>query len=136
MEHTKAVNKLNHDLTDLEQLLEARIYKEDELEEEIRQLKSERRKVSKGQAGSSRKHRPSNTGTSSEPVTDEEVVCEACGKHGHDIATCDEVFNGVPKKPLTNGRGSVHDESQALWCEDCESHGHVTADCPYSQDIF
>lgn len=100
---------------------------QDELEEEILKLKSDLRKATRS-SGSSRKNRPSTNSTNSETTTDSEVLCEACGKPGHDIATCDEVFNSVSRKPSVNGKvpnGASHEQAQELWCEDCESHGSV-----------
>ena len=113
--------------------LPSQILNEVDLGEEVRQLKADIKKAQRNgsSSGSTRKARRSAASTASDTMTtDDEDVCEACGKRGHDIATCEEVFGAVPPvtmtvKKQTNGRPSLtsHEEGQRLWCEDCESHG-------------
>ncbi|CAA7259296.1 unnamed protein product [Cyclocybe aegerita] len=130
MKHARATHDLNKEISELEALVESKIYREDELEQEVERLKeklSRHKKSSKGANESQDgRHRLSNASistTSSEKrvVESREEVCEICERPGHDIFNCSLLKDDV-------GTGLV--------CEDCESPGHVAANCPHSQDVF
>ncbi|KAJ3492810.1 hypothetical protein NLJ89_g11159 [Agrocybe chaxingu] len=149
MKHARATHDLNKEISELEALVESKIYREvsfwclreiaiklikyllkDELEQEVERLKeklSRHKKSSKGANESQDgRHRLSNASistTSSEKrvVESREEVCEICERPGHDIFNCSLLKD---------------DAGTGLVCEDCESPGHAAANCPHSQDVF
>ena len=139
-------SQFNKEVSELEALIESKIYREEELEQEVERLNAElgRSKGSKGSPASSAPLRssvaPSAMGLSSVPKkSDSQEVCEICERPGHDIFTCDLLGEGT----MPQGNGLIGgqtpknpSDSSDLFCEDCESHGHVAADCPHSMDVF
>ncbi|TFK22601.1 hypothetical protein FA15DRAFT_514638 [Coprinopsis marcescibilis] len=132
MKHGRATHDLNKEISELEALVESKIYKEDELEQEIERLKdkiSRAKKSSKSSAepSTSTNNRPlsiaSSTGSSDGPV------CEICERPGHDIFNCDLLKDDG--RPSTAGS-----QSSQPFCEDCETPGHTASECPYSHDVF
>lgn len=108
-----------------------KIYREDELEQELERLKeklarNERKSAkSSGEANMSRLRAASPTSS----LSSDQDVCELCEKPGHDMFNCD----GLP--PLQPKLTRMADPSD-LFCEDCDTHGHTTAECPHSMDVF
>ncbi|KAJ7262294.1 hypothetical protein B0H12DRAFT_1321913 [Mycena haematopus] len=131
MKSARVVHDLNKEISELEALIESKIYREDELEQELERTKEKLARQRKSSKGSSEavdtRRRPASVAGSD--VSDTEGVCEICEKPGHDIFTCSLLSAGTP----TDDRTSSDSE---LFCEDCESHGHVAADCPHSLDVF
>jgi len=135
--HTRTVHDLNKEIAELENLVEAKIYREDDLEREIERLKE---KVSRRAAKASNESRePTHSNSNSQrtsvvhEIAADELVCEVCGEKGHDLLSCHLVFDSQPKKASTVSPAA---KSEELWCQDCESRGHTTDNCPYSQDVF
>ncbi|KAJ7045398.1 hypothetical protein C8F04DRAFT_1388040 [Mycena alexandri] len=129
MKSARVVHDLNKEISELEALIESKIYREDELEEELERTKDKlarQRKSSKGSSEVSDTRRRPGSIASSE-ISDTEGVCEICEKPGHDIFSCSLLAAGAPDDAPS---------SAELFCEDCESHGHVAADCPHSLDVF
>ncbi|KAG8906941.1 hypothetical protein FRB99_005715 [Tulasnella sp. 403] len=99
-EHTKVVHSLNKDILDLENLVEAKIYREDDLEREIERLneKLSRRRSRKASGDSLRMPdvRPQSRGStvSADTRNTEEVICEVCGDRGHDLVSCETLGFG------------------------------------------
>ncbi|KAJ7096443.1 hypothetical protein C8R44DRAFT_813037 [Mycena epipterygia] len=123
--------RLNKEISELEALIESKIYREDELEQELERAKDKlarQRKSSKGSHEVSDTRRRAGSVASSD-VSDNEGVCEICEKPGHDIFSCSLLGAG------TSPDGGTSSGAE-LFCEDCESHGHVAADCPHSLDVF
>ncbi|KAG8970030.1 hypothetical protein FRC03_011829 [Tulasnella sp. 419] len=164
-EHTKVVLALNKDILDLENLVEAKIYREDDLEREIERLKeklSKRRSSKSSIESSSTSHqRPSSLVSNDlhhQPHHEEDVesgACELCGEKGHDIVSCEIAFSDKPSLSLNSTSPSdshtvkedvddldVDVDMDALgggdlWCDECEVLGdHVTEDCPHAMDVF
>ncbi|KAG8935416.1 hypothetical protein FRC01_000023 [Tulasnella sp. 417] len=153
-EHTKAVHSLNKDIVDLEQLVEAKIYREDDLEREIERLNEKiSRRRSRKASGDSLRHntdapRPPSQGSMLSVVVPSETEgddhpCELCGQHGHDLASCDIVGFSAPEQAAADATSTAPaaepEASDDLdhWCENCEVLGdHVTEDCPYGDDVF
>lgn len=133
----RTTHDLNKEVGELESLIETKIYREDELEQEIEQLKEKLARVEKksskraNQAMSllSTDSLDSMSDANQGPLTGD--VCEICEQPGHDIFTCD-LLRGSPA-PTPGGKDSPPSE---LYCEDCENYGHVAADCPHSMDVF
>ncbi|KAH8118910.1 hypothetical protein DFH11DRAFT_1561792 [Phellopilus nigrolimitatus] len=161
---TRTIHDLNKEVNELESLVEAKIYREDELESEVERLKQ---KVSKGRPSKSSTelsvpdqhshHSSSNStstingsehisatpanamSTSRDPMPSESEVCEICERPGHDIFTCDLLKDGS-EPTISPASTSVPKNPKGtdsdLFCEDCESHGHLAANCPHSLDVF
>ncbi|KAJ7132877.1 hypothetical protein C8R43DRAFT_1023761 [Mycena crocata] len=131
MKSARVVHDLNKEISELEALIESKIYREDELEQELERTKDKlarQRKSSKGSTEVMDTRRRAASVTSSE-MSDTEGVCEICEKPGHDIFSCSLLGAGSPVDGPTSSGAE-------LFCEDCESHGHVAADCPHSLDVF
>ncbi|KAF7376043.1 hypothetical protein MSAN_00019100 [Mycena sanguinolenta] len=131
MKSARVAHDLNKEISELEALIESKIYREDELEQELERTKEKLARQRKASKGSSEvvdsRRRPASVASSE--VSDTEGVCEICEKPGHDIFTCSLLSAGTP----TDDRNSSDSE---LFCEDCEGHGHVAADCPNALDVF
>lgn len=131
MKSARVAHDLNKEISELEALIESKIYREDELEQELERTKDKlarQRKSSKGVSEvTETRRRPASTTTD---VSDTEGVCEICEKPGHDIFSCSLLGTGI--ETSSDGVSS----GTELFCEDCESHGHVAANCPHSLDVF
>ncbi|KAF9291909.1 golgi uridine diphosphate-N- acetylglucosamine transporter [Mortierella alpina] len=121
------LTQLNKELTELESLIESKIFHEADLEEEVQkkqkqidrlqhevsELKSQLTKLSNGAGGSSSDLPPNGLGsfTSSNGVgrtpaastekADQSLFCEVCEVKGHDLISCVAVFGG--NKPKAGG---------------------------------
>ncbi|KAJ7783014.1 hypothetical protein B0H16DRAFT_1671164 [Mycena metata] len=129
MKSARVAHDLTKEISELEALIESKIYREDELEQELERTKEKlarQRKSSKGSSEVSDTRRRPGSIAGSE-ISDTEGVCEICEKPGHDIFSCSLLGAGTPDDASS---------SAELFCEDCESHGHVAADCPHSLDVF
>ncbi|KAL1742069.1 hypothetical protein HDZ31DRAFT_84391 [Schizophyllum fasciatum] len=125
MKNARAVHDLNKEIGELESLIETKIYREDELEQEIERLNNKLAKQKKKMSD-----RPSSTASTLSTASESTQVCEICERPGHDIFTCDLLKED-------SGRSSrASSTTTDLFCEDCEGHGHTAAECPHSQDIF
>ncbi|EGN99907.1 hypothetical protein SERLA73DRAFT_72683 [Serpula lacrymans var. lacrymans S7.3] len=149
MKHARITHDLNKEISELEALVESKIYHEDELEQEVERLKEKltRKKSSKNslepmQAGKQRDSSSTASISSMDSLsghTQHIQVCEICERPGHDIFNCDLLKddatpNGNSK--LGQPQLSVTADPSDLFCVDCESHGHIAADCPHSMDVF
>ncbi|KAF8993711.1 hypothetical protein BDQ17DRAFT_1312094 [Cyathus striatus] len=135
MKHARTVHDLNKEIGELEALVESKIYREDELEQEIERLKEKitRQKKSSKNSGEVNESRQRLSTTSLSSTASSETVCEICERPGHDIFNCDLLKEDTP---IGSTREKLTSSSGELFCEDCESHGHMAADCPHSLDVF
>ncbi|GLB37166.1 hypothetical protein LshimejAT787_0402170 [Lyophyllum shimeji] len=123
MKSARTIHDLNKEISELEALVESKIYREDELEQELEKLREKLARQTKKSSKSS-----TDTLESRSTIGErQEQVCEICERPGHDIFNC-EVLNKDGPVQLR----SVED----LFCSDCESHGHTAAECPHSLDVF
>ncbi|KAJ3772684.1 hypothetical protein FB446DRAFT_643080 [Lentinula raphanica] len=152
----RKTHDLNKEISDLEALVETKIYREDELEQEIERLNEKLRKANakrsgKSSTGPTTGDSSSNSSahvdsSSSDGVGGGEPVCEICEKPGHDIFSCDLLREDYGQQnPISSssiGNNPSHtaaldsDESLDVWCEECEGHGHRAEECPYAGDVF
>ncbi|KAI0054971.1 hypothetical protein BV25DRAFT_1816286 [Artomyces pyxidatus] len=133
----RTIHDLNKEVSELESLIESKIYREDELEQEVERLKE---KLSRSQKKSSKSVpevvAASGSADSLRSMSDDGQangqgdVCEICEQPGHDIFTCDLLKGGSPAVAVSES------SSSGLYCEECEGQGHVAADCPHSMDVF
>jgi len=134
----KTILELNKEVSDLESLVEAKIYREDDLEREIERLRGKlsragSKKSSKTDGAEKEKEKkemkappPLITTTENDASA---VLCEICEQPGHDLFSC----------PILKDNDSSAAEPSASskeYCEDCESYGHTAANCPHSLDVF
>ncbi|KAG8806834.1 hypothetical protein FRC18_005881, partial [Serendipita sp. 400] len=140
--NTKIIADLNKEVADLESLVEAKIYREDDLEREIERLKDKvQRLQSKSSKSSGGDHLSRSTNRSShtrsstvtqQTVAKEEpavLTCEVCEQTGHDLFSCPLLKDDEPAS--TNGTTAAD-----VYCIDCDSHTHNTVDCPHAHDVF
>lgn len=136
-------------MSELESLIESKIYHEDELESRVQELERERdRWQSKAQAAAVG---GKATSTNSHSRTDSlvsngsaasDIRCELC-EGPHDLDAC-PVFAGttLDVDPLPTGAADqpspLANKAKAgkKWCNDCESSAHDTTECPMADDIF
>lgn len=123
MKSARTIHDLNKEVSELESLVESKIYREDELEQEIERLKE---KLSRSQRKSSKNAPDTVSGA---------VVCEICEQQGHDIFGCD-VLKGeaAPSRPVS--AMSEQSLEKELYCEDCGERGHLATECAHSLDVF
>ncbi|GAA5914168.1 hypothetical protein JCM6882_004944 [Rhodosporidiobolus microsporus] len=145
----REIKALNQEVTELESLVESKIYREDELETELERYKS--LASSNGHHTSSPSSAPylngngngsANKALDAGSETDGEAgegECEMCGRTGHDLDACPE-FSGSPTKSAASRRGSLPPATDANgaaeYCDDCEEYGHSLENCPLAAEIF
>lgn len=128
--NSRTISELNKEVADLESLVEAKIYREDDLEREVEKLKDkvQRLQSKSSKSGGEREtlksstrgsHTRSSTVTQ-QTVTQEDVknlVCEICEQPGHDIFSC----------PLLKDdeNPGAQDVDGDLYCVDCDTRGHT-----------
>ncbi|KAG1848637.1 hypothetical protein C8R48DRAFT_663471 [Suillus tomentosus] len=140
MKTARVTHDLNKEIGELEALVESKIYREDELEQELERLKE---KLSRNNKKSSKncleptdlppRKRSSTPNINRSPSED---VCEICERPGHDIFTCDLLRDETPPAREQDVVKKTNGDPSDLFCVDCEGHGHVAADCPHSLDVF
>ncbi|KAJ7497179.1 hypothetical protein FB451DRAFT_1075615 [Mycena latifolia] len=129
MKSARVAHDLNKEISELEALIESKIYREDELEQELERAKDKLARQRKSSKGSSEVVDTRRRAESMTPdVSDNEGICEICEKPGHDIFSCSLLGAGTSPDGPSSGT--------ELFCEDCESHGHIAANCPHSLDVF
>ncbi|KAF8591027.1 hypothetical protein K439DRAFT_1657108 [Ramaria rubella] len=143
--HAQSIRDLNKEVSELESLVEAKIYREDDLERELERYKDKlarasQRKLSKASGESAISLAPPSVTSESSIHPDRALdgdVCEICEQPGHDIFSCHLLKDDIPSLGRSSRTETLTDSEPAdLWCEDCESHGHTAADCPHSMDVF
>ncbi|KAG1895564.1 uncharacterized protein F5891DRAFT_1058064 [Suillus fuscotomentosus] len=140
MKTARVTHDLNKEIGELEALVESKIYREDELEQELERLKE---KLSRNNKKSSKNcleptDLPPRKRSSTPNInrSSSEDVCEICERPGHDIFTCDLLRDETPPAREQNLVKKTNGDPSDLFCVDCEGHGHVAADCPHSLDVF
>ncbi|KAI8342434.1 hypothetical protein BC941DRAFT_412761 [Chlamydoabsidia padenii] len=139
--HQREIKSLNRDVTELESIIEAKIFKEADLEtalenerktasrlrDDIMELREEqvakkRTDLNHGLVSNS----SSSSGTSiTGPMTDDGPYCEICETSGHDLMSCKAVLGGT------------RDTLERPFCENCDEHGlHNTSSCPNQNETF
>lgn len=142
MKTARVTHDLNKEIGELETLVESKIYREDELEQEIEQLKeklSRSRKQGSAEPGATQRKLSISSDVASSGDEFRSLssdVCEICERPGHDIFTCNLLRDGAPVHTSTSKPTSARDSSSERFCVDCESFGHVASDCPHSLDVF
>ncbi|TFK54397.1 hypothetical protein OE88DRAFT_1190781 [Heliocybe sulcata] len=153
LKSARTIHDLNKEVSELETLVESKIYREDELEHELERLKEklakEQRKSSKSTAEPEETRVPFPSGRTSissmnalqldQGGEEGEQVCEICERPGHDIFSCDLLSDDAASmRSGKSGHSYTYSKPAGadLYCEDCEGHGHIAAECPHSLDVF
>ncbi|CAO3599777.1 unnamed protein product [Absidia cylindrospora] len=138
--HQRQVNNLNRDVTELEGIIEAKIFKEADLEEalenerktasrlrdDIMELREEQAAAKKKQLN--KKDTPPTSSTNGHLKTGDAPYCELCEQSGHDLLSC---------KTVLNGANNSKDKLERPFCENCDEHGlHNTSDCPNQNETY
>jgi chromosome segregation ATPase len=130
----KTISELNKEVADLESLVEAKIYREDDLEREVERLKDKVQRLQSktsskstsggdglGKSTSNRGNHTRSSTVTQQTVTKEEpvhtsAVCEICEQAGHDIFSC----------PLLKDDDSTTSKASSadMYCVDCDSRTH------------
>ncbi|CAG8617659.1 1977_t:CDS:2, partial [Paraglomus occultum] len=157
----RELSGLTKDVAELESLIESKIFREADLEEELQkerhvvkklgeeveelkeQLKELRSLSGDGISGLSDMIGDGHTtreiyvnGNSIPEESSSNLYCEICEEEGHDIITCKAVF-GTQSSNNSSLNVETTDETQRPYCENCEEHGlHWTEDCPNQDETF
>ncbi|KAF5385794.1 hypothetical protein D9615_002454 [Tricholomella constricta] len=92
MKSARTIHDLNKEISELEALVESKIYREDELEQELERMREKLARQSKKSSKSS-----TDTIDSRSTVgVGGEQVCEICERPGHDIFSCDVLNKEAP----------------------------------------
>ncbi|KAF8554711.1 hypothetical protein OG21DRAFT_1496815, partial [Imleria badia] len=142
MKTARITHDLNKEISELETLIESKIYREDELEQEVERLTEKLSRSKKSLTNSTepadlgqRRASSASTVVSSDDdllFASREDVCEICERPGHDIFTCDLLKEDAPA-PLARTKPN---SNSGLYCVDCEGYGHIASDCLHSLDVF
>ncbi|KAK9471933.1 uncharacterized protein V1510DRAFT_396044 [Dipodascopsis tothii] len=119
--------KLEADVDALEKMVEAKVFREDELEREVERLQAELA----GRAPAPLAPKDSALVPKTLNV-EKEPWCEMCESAGHDILDCRETFRARPQ----NENVAQPAEPRKLWCALCERDGHASMECPYEPAMF
>ncbi|GAA5909177.1 uncharacterized protein JCM6883_005796 [Sporobolomyces salmoneus] len=155
------VKALNQEVSELENLVESKIYREDELETELEHYKSLLSKHSIPTSANNGATTTTTTTTSTSKLSqsaeeDEEASCEMCGETGHDLDSCPEFLGSnspskrrSPVSPSASATNLHHSRTTSTlliqangadasqeWCDDCEEFGHSLDNCPLAAEIF
>ncbi|OAQ30806.1 hypothetical protein K457DRAFT_73053 [Linnemannia elongata AG-77] len=132
------VGQLNKELTELESLIESKIFHEADLEEEVQRKQKQIDRLQQEISDLKRQLSATPSGPSSSPhmstmampLEDDEVLfCEICEIEGHDIISCKAVYNA--NKTGMRRYESSSSISSTPYCENCEEFGlHYTDECP------
>ncbi|KAF8844266.1 hypothetical protein BDN67DRAFT_963002 [Paxillus ammoniavirescens] len=145
MKTARVTHDLNKEISELEALVESKIYREDELEQEVERLQeklSRSKKSSRNDTEPGSEQRRASTVSTVMSSDDDlrstprEDVCEICERPGHDIFTCDLLKEDAPAAPSRGTPAPRQSDISGLYCVDCEGYGHTASDCPHSLDVF
>ncbi|WVR06658.1 hypothetical protein IAU60_003690 [Kwoniella sp. DSM 27419] len=126
-----AIKELNQEVAELESLIEAKIYREDELETRATSLEREVERLRKSHANGG--VGGAHTRTSSTATTMSSTVGTAAGDDRCELC---EGPRDLDACPVFAGNMLGEDKKGGKWCADCESSAHDTADCPMAEDVF
>jgi chromosome segregation ATPase len=131
--------QLRSEVQDLEGLLESKIFREEELEKDLEQLRNNHSStppLRRKSASSIRRHSatpptisPPPPPISEESVVDESLWCEICEEKGHDILGCKAVFGDKPaanRASMSSERVGMGERRSVGYCENCDRWDHTT----------
>lgn len=150
MERRDSTDSLQKEVLHLETLVEARIFREQELMAEVERLS--RQLEERGDT------KPTKDASAERPVDsakwtlamgmplrqrdaseeEEELnFCGLCSKRGHTLDRCDKLMEPTNSVlPSSNGASGLEAQGESEPCDDCGEVGHRFEDCPYAAEIF
>ncbi|CAG8550416.1 12898_t:CDS:2 [Funneliformis mosseae] len=159
----REIKSLNKDVAELESLIESKIFREADLEEEIQRERGHSKRLKdeveelREQINEIRNLDNSNnvleativgngliskSSIKSNGVEDGTIYCEICEEEGHDIISC-KAFFGSNSSNVTEDKKSdddIQNESATEdrpYCDNCEEFGlHCTEECPNQNETF
>ncbi|QRW21287.1 CAP-Gly domain protein [Rhizoctonia solani] len=123
--HARVVLDLNKEITELENLVESKIYREDDLERELERYKEKLARAQRPSGESMLTNGTSKSKSNIKVVTTMADRCELCESKDHDGMDC----------PLLHDGAAIGKDKKG-WCADCEEFGHEVDECPNSQEVF
>ncbi|CAE6462625.1 unnamed protein product [Rhizoctonia solani] len=133
--HARVVLELNKEITELENLVESKIYREDDLERELEKYKEKLARAQRPSGESMLTNGTSKSKSNIKVVTSMVDRCELCDAKDHDGMDCPLLHDGGEDEPTVKISSAV-EKDKTNWCADCEEFGHGVENCPNSQDVF
>ncbi|ELU38453.1 Pyrophosphatase domain-containing protein [Rhizoctonia solani AG-1 IA] len=154
--HARVVLDLNKEITELENLVESKIYREDDLERELERYKEKLARAQRPSGESMLTNGTSKSKSNIKVVTTMADRCELCeskvGLHllriqstlnadsrcaiqDHDGMDCPLLHDGGEDEPTVKISAAIGKDKKG-WCADCEEFGHEVDECPNSQEVF
>ncbi|KAJ1304313.1 hypothetical protein OPQ81_005473 [Rhizoctonia solani] len=134
--HARVVLDLNKEITELENLVESKIYREDDLERELERYKEKLARAQKQSGESMLTNGTSKSKSGIKVITNMADRCELCASKDHDGMDCPLLHDGGEEEPTLKLSSAIEKENAKEWCADCEEYGHGVENCPNSQDVF
>ncbi|KAM0789615.1 hypothetical protein ACM66B_000421 [Microbotryomycetes sp. NB124-2] len=145
----REITALNQEVSELESLVESKIYREDELETELKKFKALATTNNNSNSSTSNHHErtASNASSATSQSSSRRTArqdddeggsgCEMCGETGHDLDAC-PIFAGSASPTKASFSKPVRPSSADSqdFCDDCEEYGHSLEDCPMANEIF
>ncbi|KDN40486.1 hypothetical protein RSAG8_08106, partial [Rhizoctonia solani AG-8 WAC10335] len=133
--HARLVLDLNKEITELENLVESKIYREDDLERELERCKEKLARAQKHSGESMLTNGTSKSKSTIKVITTMADRCELCESKDHDGMDCPLLDDGGEEEHTVK-LPVLDNERAKSWCADCEEYGHGVENCPNSQDVF
>ncbi|KAJ1870367.1 hypothetical protein LPJ55_004718 [Coemansia sp. RSA 990] len=125
------IARLQEELASLENIVEDKIFKEEELNDRISSLANELDKLRSGNSVAAVQKPEELAAPVNGDIAIDETYCEICESGDHDIADCPAVTSTTPIFKQETP------DSSRPYCDNCESFcGHWTEDCPHSDEMF
>ncbi|CAE6445803.1 unnamed protein product [Rhizoctonia solani] len=134
--HARVVLDLNKEITELENLVESKIYREDDLERELERYKEKLARSQRPSGESMLTNGTSKSKSNIKVITSTVDRCELCDSKDHDGMDCPLLHDGGEDEPTVKISSAVEKDKTKGWCADCEEFGHGVENCPNSQDVF
>ncbi|KAF8706023.1 hypothetical protein RHS03_05195, partial [Rhizoctonia solani] len=133
--HARVVLDLNKEITELENLVESKIYREDDLERELERYKEKLARAQRPSGESMLTNGTSKSKSNIKVVTTMADRCELCESKDHDGMDCPLLHDGGEDEPTVKISAAIGKDKKG-WCADCEEFGHEVDECPNSQEVF
>ncbi|CAE6417958.1 unnamed protein product [Rhizoctonia solani] len=134
--HARVVLDLNKEITELENLVESKIYREDDLERELERYKEKLARAQKQSGDPMLTNGTSKSKSGIKVITTMADRCELCESKDHDGMDCPLLHDGGEEEHTVKISVAIDRDRAKDWCADCEEYGHGVENCPNSQDVF
>jgi chromosome segregation ATPase len=149
----QTIKEYEREVSELESLIESKIYREDELETRVQELEDMWSKnggagaagAAPASSASVTTRAPKHTRTDSavsNGTARSDLRCELC-EGPHELDAC-PVFSSTTLDADVDAEADADADAHPSplanknkkWCNDCESSAHDTAECPMAEDVF